>query len=120
MRTDPRPTLDGIDFYYPADYRPYLTSRVSTSAPAGPPRGGKFRAAVRRLLRPVAMEMPPLPPGRLLEIGCGSGAFMHGMAQRGWTVEGIERSPDAGAAAQALGYQVHIGPLETSPDPSTP
>jgi SAM-dependent methyltransferase len=120
MRTDPRPTLDGIDFYYPADYRPYLTSRVGTSAPPRPPRGGKFRAAVRRLLRPVAMEMPPLPPGRLLEIGCGSGAFMHGMAQRGWTVEGIERSPDAGAAARALGYRVHIGPLETSPDPSTP
>jgi SAM-dependent methyltransferase len=118
MRTDPRPTLDGIDFYYPADYRPYLTSRVDTAAPVSAPRGGRIRAAVRRRLRPVALELPPLPAGRLLEIGCGSGAFMHSMAQKGWTVEGIERSRDAGVTAQALGYRVHIGPLETSPDPA--
>ena len=115
MRTDPRPTLDGIDFYYPSDYRPYLTSRVSSAAPARAPKGGRVRALVRRMLRPVALELPPLPPGRLLEIGCGSGSFLHGMAQQGWTVEGIERSPDAGGTARALGYQVHIGPLETSP-----
>ena len=120
MRTDPRPTLDGIDFYYPSDYRPYLTSRVSSTAPAPAPRGGRVRALVRRILRPVALELPPLPPGRLLEIGCGSGGFLHGMAQKGWTVEGIERSPDAGGTAQALGYQVHIGPLETTPDPAAP
>ncbi len=120
MRTDPRPTLDGIDFYYPADYRPYLTTRVGTTPTAKVPSSGRVRTAIRRLLRPVALELPPLPPGRLLEIGCGSGAFLHSMAQKGWSVDGIERSPDAGASAQALGYPVHIGPLETAPDPPAP
>jgi 2-polyprenyl-3-methyl-5-hydroxy-6-metoxy-1,4-benzoquinol methylase len=33
--------------------------------------------------------------GRLLEIGCGSGAFLNGMQQLGWEVEGIDTDPQA-------------------------
>ncbi|HKV63631.1 MAG TPA: class I SAM-dependent methyltransferase [Candidatus Acidoferrum sp.] len=33
--------------------------------------------------------------GRLLEIGCGSGAFLAGMQQLGWQVEGIDTDPQA-------------------------
>lgn len=121
MRTDPRPTLASIGFYYPADYRPYLTTRVSAAAPLRKSdTAGRFRRAVRRLLHPVAMELPSGEPGRMLEIGCGSGAFMHAMAQKGWQVEGLEPSPDAGAAARALGYPVQIGQLETAHEPSAP
>lgn len=121
MRTDPRPTLESIGFYYPADYRPYVTTRVDPAAP--PPRAdtaGWVRRAVRRVLRPVALELPDCAPGRMLEIGCGSGAFLHAMAQKGWEVEGLEPSPEAGAAAQALGYPVQIGQLETASEPSAP
>lgn len=121
MRTDPRPTLEGIGFYYPSDYRPYLTTRVGAATPAVRTDAvGSLRRAVRRMLHPVSNEMPDLPPGRMLELGCGSGAFMHGMAQKGWVVEGIEPSPAAGSEARALGYPVHIGPLETAPDPAAP
>jgi SAM-dependent methyltransferase len=122
IRTDPRPTLDEIGFYYPSDYRPYFTTRVDPGAPSPIPeeRRGWLRRMVGRVLRPVSNEVPPLPPGRLLELGCGSGAFLHRMAQCGWTVEGIEPSPEAGTAARALGYPVHIGPLETAPDPAAP
>jgi SAM-dependent methyltransferase len=122
MRTDPRPTLATIGFYYPADYGPYLTTRVDLAAP--PPKAaetaGPIRRAVRRLLHPIAMELPPAKLGRMLEIGCGSGAFMHAMARNGWQVEGLEPSAEAGAAAQALGYPVQIGQLETASEPSAP
>ena len=53
MRTDPRPTLDGIDFYYPADYRPYLTTRVGTTPTAKVPSSGRVRTAIRRLLADI-------------------------------------------------------------------
>jgi 2-polyprenyl-3-methyl-5-hydroxy-6-metoxy-1,4-benzoquinol methylase len=45
---------------------------------------------------------------RLLDIGCGIGAFMHHMQQHGWDVEGTEPSSDARAqAAQQFGLAVH-------------
>jgi len=121
LRTDPRPTLDTIDFYYPADYHPYLSTRVGASgAPVPLPRRGPLRRLIGRVLRPVNHELPSCAPGRMLEIGCGSGAFLHEMAGLGWRVHGLEPSVEAGAAAAALGYPVHVGPLETAPDPEQP
>jgi SAM-dependent methyltransferase len=40
-----------------------------------------------------------LSQGRLLDIGCGTGAFLHTMQTMGWQVTGVE--PDAGARARA-------------------
>lgn len=120
MRTNPRPTLDSIEFYYPADYRPFLTSRVAATPLNQPGRTGWLRRFARRVLRPVNHELPGRPAGRMLEIGCGSGAFLQEMRDKGWKVEGIEPSPEAGGAAQVLGHKVHVGPLETAPDPREP
>jgi SAM-dependent methyltransferase len=120
MRTDPRPTLEAIDFYYPPDYQPYVTTRVGAGDSRAAAERGPFRRWVARTLRPVNHELPPVSAGRLLEIGCGSGAYLHEMAQAGWQVQGIEPSADAGAAARVLGYPVHVGPLETAPDPAEP
>jgi SAM-dependent methyltransferase len=121
MRTDPRPTLAAIEFYYPPDYLPYLTTRVTDAdCAAAPRRRGWMRRLAAHALRPVNHELPPCTPGHLLEIGCGSGAFLHQMAGAGWSVQGIEPSDAAGASARALGYPVHVGPLETAPDPASP
>lgn len=117
----PRPTLDAIGFYYPPDYQPYFSTRVGSAASApDAARKGWVRRLAMRLLRPVNHELPRCAPGRLLEIGCGSGAFLHEMAQAGWQVRGIEPSLEAGSAARALGYAVDVGPLETAPDPAEP
>lgn len=50
------------------------------------------------------------PPGRALDVGCGSGRLMMRLAALGWRVEGIEWDEDAArVAADATGLPVHIG-----------
>ena len=105
LRTNPRPTRESISFYYGAAYPPYRSSR---------PHARRGAALVDRLL--LAEAVPPLPPGRMLEVGCASGAFLQRMARRGWQVAGIEPSREAAAACAALGYPVHAGALEGAPD----
>ena len=57
---------------------------------------------------PIHKRMPPLKPGHLLEIGCASGAFLHAMAQKGWT-SGNRIPQKAADAARRLGYAVEVG-----------
>jgi 2-polyprenyl-3-methyl-5-hydroxy-6-metoxy-1,4-benzoquinol methylase len=114
MRTNPRPTIDSIGYYYPAEYGPYRTSRVGEESTGG----GGWKRRLREMAEFNVERLPELEgPGRLLEIGCASGAFLHRMAREGWAVEGLEPSREAGEAARALGYPVHIGTLESAPDP---
>lgn len=50
--------------------------------------------------------------GRALDVGCGSGQFMRILAELGWKTEGIERSPEAAAHAEARsGCKVWVGEL---------
>lgn len=119
MRTNPRPSPETIGFYYPDDYGPYLGTRVQQTAP-------KRYSGIKKLLKPMVRVLfkfntnilPPLPPGRMLEVGCASGAFLHQMSGQGWQVEGIEFSIKAAKEASQLGYRIHAGPLETAPVPS--
>lgn len=49
-------------------------------------------------------------PGRLLDVGCGSGFFMASMKRRGWDVKGIDISEWAAEFAwKNLGLKVHTG-----------
>lgn len=121
MRTNPRPTAASIGFYYPDDYGPYQGTRVT-------PGKLKQRSLLKRILKPVfaclfrfnTEILPAMKPGRLLEIGCASGSFLHSMAAKGWLVEGIEFSDKAAQDAASFGYQVYSGALETSPQPEHP
>jgi 2-polyprenyl-3-methyl-5-hydroxy-6-metoxy-1,4-benzoquinol methylase len=119
MRTNPRPTPDAIGFYYPDDYGPYLDTRVGSTRPV---------SAIKKLLKPLvnrvfnlnAQKVPQLIPGRMLELGCASGSYLHHMAGQGWEVQGVEFSQKAAQAAAQLGYHVHAGALETAPHPDAP
>jgi 2-polyprenyl-3-methyl-5-hydroxy-6-metoxy-1,4-benzoquinol methylase len=118
MRTNPRPTTDSIGFYYPDDYGPYLGTQVK-SPDLGSVGGIKnlLRPLVHKIFNTKSTALPSLLPGRLLEVGCASGSFLHRMAGEGWHVEGIEFSDIAAQAAHKLGYQVYAGSLEDAPAP---
>lgn len=59
-----------------------------------------------------AMYLPHLRDGRLLEVGCGSGDMLKGMADLGWQVEGIDVDPVAVEKSKSKGLKVHVGSLE--------
>lgn len=59
------------------------------------------------------MYLRDVPPGRLLEIGCGSGKRLARLAALGWQVEGQEVDEKAWATAKAkYPFQVHLGELK--------
>jgi SAM-dependent methyltransferase len=61
-------------------------------------------------------HLPARPGGRLLDVGCGSGAFVRTMAELGWRAEGIDPDPAAVASARAAGLAVTAGTLEAIDD----
>jgi 2-polyprenyl-3-methyl-5-hydroxy-6-metoxy-1,4-benzoquinol methylase len=111
LRTNPRPTPETIGFYYPPNYGPYLGTVVASQAEGG--LKAKLVNLGKQLLQTKSTVIPAMAPGRLLEIGCASGSYLHAMAARGWQVEGIEFSPEAAASARKLGYRVDAGAVET-------
>lgn len=118
IRTNPRPTPETIAQYYPDNYGPYLGTKVNADSEVS---GGSFRKYLKPLINRIfdfkGTSLPPMKPGRMLEIGCASGSFLHHMANKGWKVQGIEFSEKAALEAQKLGYFVHVGPLENAPKP---
>lgn len=120
MRTNPRPTPQSVGHYYPADYSPYLDSV------AGRPKRARRQTWHRRLRKRVQKffrlqdprDLPMEPPGRMLEIGCASGAYLARAAADGWTVSGIEFSDTAAQRARESGFDVRSAAIEDVPAPA--
>jgi 2-polyprenyl-3-methyl-5-hydroxy-6-metoxy-1,4-benzoquinol methylase len=110
IRTDPRPTAETMGAYYPDDYGPYVDTSVNVNT------GDwkiKLRSVYRFLFPNRSLAIPDLTPGRMLEIGCASGAFMQEMSDKGWQVEGIEFSESAAENAREAGLSVRSGAVES-------
>ena len=60
------------------------------------------------------MFLPQLRDGRLLEVGCGNGAFIQEVSELGWKAEGLDVDPGAVEAARSKGLPVKLGSLEES------
>lgn len=56
-------------------------------------------------------HLPATPGGRLLDVGCGSGAFLAQMAELGWRTQGVDPDPAAVAGAREAGLDVTQGTL---------
>lgn len=119
---NPRPTPEHIGACYPGNY--YAYSAPLRAVPSRTPRR-RLKRLIRssRLLSLVARRIPPLrsatrdrdladddigwiKPGKVLDVGCGAGAFLDGMTDNGWAGFGIEPSSSAAAAASAKGHTV--------------
>jgi 2-polyprenyl-3-methyl-5-hydroxy-6-metoxy-1,4-benzoquinol methylase len=77
-----------------------------------PGRGLAFDTSVRHL--PL-----PAPGARLLDVGCGSGAFLVYARTLGWSVMGLEIDGVAAARAAAAGLEVIGSPLEQAGLPAS-
>lgn len=66
----------------------------------------------------IRIGIPPGPPGRILDVGCGAGQFLDRLQRAGWETWGVEISPDAAERARLRGHQVAVGHLVTLDLPS--
>lgn len=80
---------------------------VSRLMDAYPPVANQARAWVRGL------PCPKQGSNRLLDVGCGSGGFLHRMAALGWEGTGLDFDAKAAGVARGLGLQVIVGTLDT-------
>ena len=111
---NPRPTEGTVALLYTADYPQYQ--------PPARVRGGKLRALRQKLFghreRTLADRIPVKRGGKLLDCGCGAGAFAAQMRDRGWDAFGMDFSPHAVAAARSYyGLRAIEGTL---PHPEVP
>lgn len=62
--------------------------------------------------RHAASYLDATPPGKLLDVGCGSGSYAASMRARGWDVRGTEFDPLAARVARTThGIAVDVGEL---------
>ncbi len=87
--TEPQPADLGL--YYPPQYYGYR-------------HGFTTGMYVRRRMRFVDAALPGMEGGRLLDIGCGDGAFLLAARAAGWNVAGTERNP---VLARTAGLDVY-------------
>jgi 2-polyprenyl-3-methyl-5-hydroxy-6-metoxy-1,4-benzoquinol methylase len=102
-----------------AVWHSYLGARFGYTQGVGPKWRRLF--APLALLHPggrdeldaAAMHLPaPTHPGRVLDVGCGSGVLLARMQALGWQAEGVELDPDGVKAARARGVPVRQGTLQ--------
>jgi SAM-dependent methyltransferase len=129
---DPRPTpgsiLRAYDRYYTHEAGPPVETKGGVKAAL---RNGYLRArwgyevspawSIGELVvgrrRAAALDLSvrhlPRPHGRarLLDVGCGNGAFLLRMRGLGWEPHGLEPDRKAAAAAAAAGIDVEVGTL---------
>jgi N-acetylglucosaminyl-diphospho-decaprenol L-rhamnosyltransferase len=94
--------------FYPQTYGAY-------QLPVGALRlvsGAIQRAQAWHALRTAPLaRLAELPAGRLLDIGCGRGDLGSWFVRRGWSVTGVEPSPEACAVARDRGVDAREGTL---------
>jgi SAM-dependent methyltransferase len=103
----PRPQLQELLAYYPADYEPYQEpGKENWSAVKKRLRQRHYQLRCREVYSAVGGE------GRLLDIGCGTGEFLVALLKSGsWQAIGIDINPYAVQTASRRGLDVRLGDL---------
>jgi SAM-dependent methyltransferase len=102
---NPQPSEAELEQYYGPEYFQKNADKF-LSFPLPPEvalRFERYVSALRRLC----------PSGRVLDVGCGTGRFLHVCRAAGYEVEGVELSPFAAELGRArLGLPIQTGRLE--------
>jgi 2-polyprenyl-3-methyl-5-hydroxy-6-metoxy-1,4-benzoquinol methylase len=118
---DPKPIAEDIhesysDYYThapSADTPPSLLQRSVRGVVRGLEQAWLVLLGLAKARRDIEfLYLSDETPGKVLEVGCGDGARLAALAERGWSVTGQEVDDKAGAVAAARGFEVHVGDLE--------
>lgn len=99
---NPRPTRQAIGIYYPADYYDYLGSSGITNAS----HRRTLKSLLYRLTGGIVGQIESLPPGTVLDVGCGDGRYMAFFRDLGWDAYGVEPSAAGVERARSRGVKV--------------
>lgn len=92
----PRPNRNIIGSYYADDYAPHQANKIK-----------HHKKSSKEFSSP-----PPKINAKLLDYGCGNGAFLLKMKALGWAVTGLDASANAIAVANAAGIKALQGDLK--------
>ena len=101
---NPMPSDQELSALYPTDYYAYQDKF----------RPNRWKEILRSLLRyRIRSFDPEFPaPGKMLDLGCGSGWFMSAMRDRGWETYGVEISNSAAELGRRVcGLEIFAGTL---------
>ena len=99
--TSPRPAPEHIGAYYLS--KDYISHAAKASGLRDQLYHGVRKRAIQGKHRLIARTHPA---GRVLDVGCGTGDFLHFLQTKGYAVQGVEVSPQACAIAQGKGLAV--------------
>lgn len=102
---NPMPNDSELSEYYPKSYYSYQNFFVKSN---------KFKDFLRKLFFFNIVTQDPIfeKPGKMLDIGCGSGPFIYKMREKGWDVYGVEVNVDGAIAGQKIaGLNIFPGSL---------
>jgi len=132
----PKPLPEEIDSFYKsyfthecADGTPWFTRTAGRGVPAVSmgyrdsvlTPGELMWGRIFSLIGPVRMVgersvmwLPAERRGKLLDVGCGTGAFLAHMHRLGWDVSGVESDPKAAMTARSVlkSDDIHMGQVE--------
>lgn len=103
VHLDPIPTNEELASFYAQDYYAYKAKSKS----------GPLKNLAKKILRiPIPNRDPKfVRTGKLLDVGCGSGAYLLAMQAKGWDVKGVEPSSYGAAEGRAAGLDIFNGTL---------
>jgi SAM-dependent methyltransferase len=114
--TLPQLSADELARYYPPEYYDFWGYSGRPGENVLQRLLARFRSwSATRSYGRAPYVLDGLTPGRMLDVGCGSGDLLEHFAKRGWDPYGIDPSASAVTAAAQRGVTVHQGTLRDQP-----